>query len=137
MINRRNYVRYIVEGKVSIETEGDTPKTMVGQLLDLSSAGWGAFFKESIDVNTIIQFDLSANFLEEHLKGKGKIIHVTQQRISGSKGFRIGVEFIEADKDTVSRLLNEKQRIIRQEQVRVIEAEKKKQQSKALNIGPF
>lgn len=137
MINRRNYVRYIVEGKVSIKTKGDTSKTMVGQLLDLSSAGWTAFFKESIDVNAIIQFDLTPNFLEKHLKGKGRIIYVTQQKISGSKGFRIGVEFIEADKEIISGLLNEKQRLIRQEQVKVIEAERKKQQSKALNIGPF
>lgn len=137
MINRRNYVRYIVEGKVSIKTEGDIPKTIVGQLLDLSSIGWGAFFKESIDVNAIVQFDLTLNFLEEHLEGKGRIIHVTQQRVSGGNGFRIGIEFTEADKEIVSRLLSEKQRLIRQEQVRIMEAERKKQQSKALDIGPF
>lgn len=137
MINRRNYVRYIMEVKVSVKSEGDASKTMVGEVLDLSSIGWGAIFKESIAINTIIQFDLTSNFLDEHLEGKAKIVHVSQQRESGGKGFRIGVEFIQADKGIVSRFISEKQRIARQEQIRVLEAERKKQQSQGSDIGPF
>lgn len=110
---------------------------MVGQVLDLSSIGWGALFKENIDINTIIQFDLTANFLEEHLEGKGKIVNVRQQKVSGGEGFRIGVEFIQADKDIISRFISEKQRIALQEQTRAMEAERKKQQSQSLDVGPF
>jgi len=137
MINRRNYVRYLMEVKVSIKSEGDNPKTMVGQVLDLSSIGWGALFKESIDMNTIIQFDLTANFLEEHLEGRAKIVNLKQQEVSDGKGFRIGVEFIEVNKNLVSRLISEQQRIAREEQGRVRGAEIKKQQPKDSDMGLF
>ena len=137
MINRRNYVRYIMEVKVTIKTEGDAPKTMIGEVLDLSSIGWGAIFKENIAVNTVIQFDLTANFLDEHLEGRGKIVHASRQGISGGKGFRIGVEFIQADKGIVSRFISEKQRIARQEQIMALEAARKKRQLQDSDIGPF
>jgi len=137
MINKRNYIRYLIEVKVSIKTEADTSKTITGQVVDLSSAGWGAIFKESIALNTIVQFDLSANFLEEHLEGKGKIVHVMQPEASGGKGFRIGVEFIEVNKEIVASFISENQRIIRQEQMRVREAERKRQESGASDFGPF
>ncbi len=46
MINRRNSVRYIMEVKVSVKTEGDAPGTMIGEVLDLSAIGWGLFLKK-------------------------------------------------------------------------------------------
>jgi len=137
MINKRNYVRYIVEAKASFTTEGDASKTMVGQVVDLSSVGWGAIFKESIDTNIVIQFDLTTNFSQEHLEGKGKIIHVTEQKTSSGAGFRIGVKFIEANKEIVSRFISEGQKITQQERIREMEAERKEQQSKASDFGPF
>jgi len=137
MINKRNFVRYLMEVKVSIKVQGDAPRTMVGQVRDLSSIGWGAFFKESIALNSIVEFDLSANFLEAHLEGKGKIVYVRQEDSSGGKGFRMGVEFIEANKEIVSRLISENQRIVQQEQIRAKEAERKRRQSGDYDVGPF
>ncbi len=75
--------------------------------------------------------------MEEHLEGKGKIVNLRQQKVSGGQVFRIGVEFIQADKDIISRFISEKQRIARQEQIRDREAERRKQQSQGPDVGPF
>lgn len=112
MPNRRNFIRYVIEAKISFKTKADVSKIIQGRVLDISTIGWGAFFKENIDVNTVIDFDLAANFFEPHLTGTGKIINVTQYQDPSGNGFRIGTEFIEVDKELVLRFISESQRLL-------------------------
>jgi hypothetical protein len=130
MANRRGSVRYTTKAKVYFKSEGGILKTIEGQLVDISFSGLGVFFKESIDVNTIIQFDLTADFMERHLIGKGKIIYATQQKTYAGNGFKIGVEFIEVNKEIVLMFISENQRKVRKE-------EEGRRQSQAKDFGPF
>ncbi|MEI6631960.1 MAG: PilZ domain-containing protein [bacterium] len=137
MANRRGFLRYTIKAKVCFKYEGNISKTIEGQLVNISFSGLGVFFKESIDVNTIIQFDLTANFIAEHLIGKGKIIYAAQQKTYEGNGFKIGVEFIEVNNEIVLRFISENQRKVREEQKRIIEEEKRRRQLKSTDFGPF
>lgn len=135
MADKRGFVRHSIKAKVSFKFKGEALKTVEGQILDISSAGFGTFLKENIDVNTVVQFDLTADFLEQHLIGNGRIANVTQQKTVVGNSFRIGVEFTEVDKEIVSVFISENQRIINEEQAR-IEAERRRQ-IKSTDFGPF
>lgn len=133
MINKRNFMRYVIEANVRFKTTANVSKDIQGQILDICSLGWGAFFKESIEVNTIIQFDLTTDLLDEHLKGSGRVVYTRQQKSTFGSGFRIGVEFIEVDKDTVLRFISEQQRVNQQRQAKAAQIQLRKQ----TDIGLF
>ncbi|MFH1128187.1 MAG: PilZ domain-containing protein [Candidatus Omnitrophota bacterium] len=135
MADKRGFIRHSIKAKVSFKFKGDLLRTVEGQTLDISSAGFGTFLEESIEVNTVVQFDLSADFLEQHLIGNGRIANVTQSKTVVGNSFRIGVEFIEVDKEIVLAFINKSQRIINEEQAR-IEAERKKH-FESTDYGPF
>ncbi len=126
MFIKRNSLRYSIKAKGTFKSESGDSKVFKGDVLDLGYLGWSIFLKESVAVNTIINFDLSADFLAQHLIGKGKIVYVTPQKITNSIGYRIGVEFIEVNKNIVMMFINENIRIINEERKRV-EAEKRRQ----------
>ena len=107
MADKRDFTRFTIEAKVTFKLEGDVPKTIKSQVVDISTVGWSSIVEESIDVNTIIQFDLISYASDQHLTGKGKITNVTQQKTIADNIFRIGVEFIEADKEAVLVFINE------------------------------
>ncbi len=135
MANKRNFVRYNMDAKVSFKTKEDISKIIQGRVLDISTLGWSASFSQGIDINTIIQFDLTANFLDKHLTGLSKIVNVTQEKTSADTNFRIGVEFIEVDKELVLRFISENRRII-EAQKRKPELDIKKQWVSE-DVGPF
>jgi PilZ domain len=135
MANKRGALRYPIKAKVNFKFEGGDSQAIEGKVLDLGYLGWSILLKESIAVNTIIQFDLSVDFLEQHLIGKGKIVNLTQQKTAVDSGFRIGVEFVEVDKNIILEFINENERIIKEERRR-IEAQRRRQWG-STGIGPF
>ena len=76
MNEKRGSIRYAANATVSFKAEGDDLKVMQGQLLNISYSGCAVTLKENIEADTMIQFDISADFSREHLTGKGKIVHV-------------------------------------------------------------
>ncbi len=119
MANKRDFIRYVIDAKISFRTKKDESRVIQGQVVDISTLGWGAFLKESIDVGTIIDFDLTVNFFDTHLIGTGRIISVVQSKDSARTGFRIGMEFIEVDKVLVLKFISENQRMIEGQRKRV------------------
>lgn len=110
MLERRNYKRFIFENKIFLKFENDPTKSVEGELLDISFVGFSFFLKESVNANAtvqgIVQFD--APFLvEHHLVGRGKVVYVLPDRLYEQKGFRIGLEFIEVDKEILLNSINQ------------------------------
>ena len=132
MDNKRKFARYAIDAKACFKTLGNESKNLEGRVLDIGSLGWGAFFKENIELDTMIEFDLIPNFLNEHLVGSGKIVHMLPHKIGSINGFRVGVEFIEVDKNIVLRIINEKIRLDALEHNRKMEEVRKRG-----SVGPF
>ena len=89
--------------------ESDLAKIIEGKLLDISFGGLSIFLKESIElgaiVQAIVQFN-SPNVLEKQLVGRGTVVHASQYSLNGQDGFRIGLEFIEVDKEIVINIID-------------------------------
>ncbi len=130
MFIKRNSLRYPIKAKGTFKSESGDPKVFEGDVLDLGYLGWSIFLKESVAVNTIIEFDLSADFLAQHLIGKGRIAYVAQLKIANNTGYRIGVEFIEFNKNIVMTFINENIRIVNEERIRRDAARKRQLESK-------
>jgi len=135
MIVKRNSLRYFIKAKGFFKSESGDSKVFEGKVLDLGYLGLSIFLKESVPSNIIINFDISADFLVQHLIGKGKIVYVTQQKTIMGDGFRVGVEFMEVDKNIIIEFINENQRMINEERKR-IEAGRRNRQG-ASGCGPF
>jgi len=127
MFEKREYDRQTIKAKVWFKFDQDEMKTLLGEVLDISYLGLGGFFKEKIAVGTIINFDLFAEFLEEHLFCKGEVVHATEQSVNEDKGFKVGVKFIEIDKEGVLELINRSRKIIEHDLKRNMESKHKKQ----------
>jgi len=135
MPDKRDSLRYIINAKVAFKTEDGTDRVFEGQVLDFGFLGWSIFLKENIALNTIIHFDLSVNFLHQHLIGKGQIVNVAPQKKALENGFRIGVKYLEVDKDTIIAFVNESQRLKKEARNRAEEMRKKQWGSP--DCGPF
>ena len=109
MKDKRNYRRFNLENSIFLKFESDPTKIIEGKLLDISFVGMSIFLKESVNVDflvqTIVQFDFPAS-VEQHLIGKGRIVHVKKQKLYAENGFRIGVEFVEVNKEVVLDIFN-------------------------------
>jgi len=130
MGEKRGYIRYALEGDITWKPEGDSSGAVKGRLLDISFSGVSVFLKESVDNNTIVQFDFSTNLIEHHFLGKAKIIHVKKQKLYHEDGFKIGLEFIEVNKGLVLSLVN---RI----QSKICEEARRRWQTMPKDVGPI
>ncbi len=83
--------------------------TLQGKLLDISFTGASIFLKESVNpqswVQTVVQFDVATS-VERHFIGKGRVVQVKPHKLYAENGYRIGIEFIEVDKEVVLDILN-------------------------------
>ena len=112
MNEKRGSIRYAANATVSFKAEGADLKVMQGQLSNISYSGCAVTLKENIAADTMIQFDIAADFSREHLTGKGKVVHVGQQKTFTGGSFKIGIKFIEYDQNAVLRFISESQRRI-------------------------
>lgn len=112
MPDKRSYLRFNASGIVDIKTESDTPKIFQGELINIGFRGFSVSLKEKIDIDTVVQFELRAETWSRPLIGKGKIKNIAEGKRYGVGGFRVGIEFIEADTDNVKLLLNKIRRKI-------------------------
>lgn len=109
MHDKRNYRRFNFENSIFLKFESDPAKIIEGKLLDFSFVGLSVFLKENVNVDAIVQAIVQFDFLssvEQHLVGRGRVVHVKQHRLYAQNGFRIGLEFIEVDKDLVISILD-------------------------------
>lgn len=115
MHDKRNYRRFSFENSIFLKFESDPTKIIEGKLLDISFVGLSIFLNGNVNgdslVQTIVEFDVLSP-LGKHLVGKGKIIDVGKYRLYAQDGFRIGVEFVEVDKEIVINSLNRLESII-------------------------
>ena len=137
MNEKRGSIRYAANATVSFKAEGDDPKVMQGQLLNISYSGCAVTLKENIAADTMIQFDIAADFSREHLTGKGKVVHVGQQKTFTGGFFKIGIKFIEYDQNAVLRFISESQRRMLQEERRKVEEQRKRGQLGSTDFGPY
>ena len=64
MLIKRGSLRYPVKARGCFKFEGNDSKVFEGKVLDLGYLGFSVILKESVAVNTIVEFDLSVDLLK-------------------------------------------------------------------------
>ncbi|MDD5130161.1 MAG: PilZ domain-containing protein [Candidatus Omnitrophica bacterium] len=111
MPDKRAFRRFSLENNIFLKFENDPAKIIDCKLLDISFGGASIFLKENINLDTMLQciaqFDYPVS-VERNLIGKCRVVSVKKHRLYAQDGFRIGVEFVEVDKDilieTITRI---------------------------------
>ncbi len=127
---KRDYIRYSVNGTVNIKIEGDMPNIFKADLLDVSFLGLSVYLKERIEIGAIVQFELTTELMGRPLIGKGKIKHIKEVKRYDSSGFRTSIEFIDIDKGSIVDFLNKIQGKIAAET-------RRRWQTKKPDLGPL
>lgn len=117
---RRRYVRYKIEGSVILRIKDKTVSSVKVDLVDISFLGIGVDTQEEIKTGVKCQFELRTKLSGKAITGRARIKNVKELTKGNARSFRIGLEFIEVDKDAVQFLINGIQR--------AVAAEKRKEQ---------
>lgn len=118
MQEKREYQRFSLNDSIFLRFENEPEKVIKAELLDISLGGLSIFLKENAElgatVETIVQFDYLVS-AERKLVGKGRVAHVTKCELFEQDGYKIGVEFIEVDKEIVTNIIDRIRKALLQE----------------------
>lgn len=106
MQERRKYIRYNAEGSVIIKAQDGTSRNIQANLVDISFLGIGLEVGEKISSGTDVEFELTTKLWDKTIIGKGKIKHVQEIKRYDTDILRIGIEFIDVDKETIQCIIN-------------------------------
>jgi hypothetical protein len=112
MAERRDYIRFITRGEVKLKTESDPSRVLTTELIDASFQGISVYSKESIEIDTVVQFELTLERVRWSFCGKGKVKNIEELKKYVYPCFRIGIEFTEVNKDDSQELINKIQIMI-------------------------
>lgn len=98
----RFFKRFLFAGTIMVtpDTAG-TPRTIKGELADISFKGGGFYAKEQLNRGDRVEFFLANQEMDVKLRGRGKIVAVSQPKDKGLGMFRYGIEFSILDSETL------------------------------------
>lgn len=107
MAERRGYLRYDVEGYINLKTEDGASSSFKVEVIDISFLGASVYSNERIEIlDKVVYFELNSGLLEQPLTGKGRIKYIREEPRGKTTVFRMGLEFIEVDKNNLLHFLN-------------------------------
>lgn len=115
MPDKRSHARFHVRGRVKMHTESEPPAIFEGELLNMSFRGFCVYVKHKekaadIGADTVVRFELAADLCRKPLTGRGRIRNMLQGGKYGMHAMRLGVEFIDMDRNTIMVFMTNVQR---------------------------
>ena len=133
MKEQRKYIRYDLEGwaRLKFEAEGtvdikrvdDLSHVIRADLQDISYGGISVWAGEKMESGANVLFELTTKFWDDPISGKGKVRYAREMRRLGEHKIRVGIEFLEVNREIVKDILN---RILED----ICQAARKSEQSK-------
>ena len=102
---RRLFVRFLMSGVVVLQLDPQNPSTIDCELIDLSYDGVGLYSPERLAVNSKVKFIVINRQLNVNIGGIGRAVYCNPAKYSGKDYFRVGLEFLEADRQQVRDIL--------------------------------
>jgi len=106
MPEKRSFLRFALKGNITLHPEDDPTRIIKGDLVNISFLGLAANLRENIGTDITVQFELTTSLLKVPLTGKGKIKHTKSITVDNTSLLRVGITFIDIDKDIIMRILN-------------------------------
>lgn len=106
MSEKRGYVRYTIDGNITLKTEEGGSYVLKIHVTDISFLGVSMYSPEKLDlIGKIVQFELATELSGQTMSGKGKIKYIKEEKKGEVSVFRMGLEFIDVNKDILLEFL--------------------------------
>ena len=102
---RRFFVRFLMSGAAVLQLDPENPATMDCELIDLSYDGVGLYSPQQLAVNLKVKFIIINRQLNANIGGIGRVVYCNPVKYNGKDHFRVGLEFLEADRKQVRDIL--------------------------------
>ena len=103
-MERRLFVRFTMTSSVTLSPEKDDLVRIPCDLCDMSYEGLGVYSPKNILVERI-KFAIFNHELNVNLKGTARVVFCKSVRYNDKDCFRVGLEFLEVDRDNVRDIL--------------------------------
>jgi len=103
MSEKRGYTRYSINGEITLTAENGDPIVFQVSVTDISFLGVSISLSENVDnlIDQVILFELTTELYSHPLSGKGKIKYTKEEKKGTDLIYRIGLEFVDVDKDSL------------------------------------
>jgi len=103
MLEQREHVRYSIEGSANIKPEDGTAQAINTELIDICYKGIGVRANEKIETGACVGFKLIIKQFDKPIVGTGRVKYSKEY---GAGIFRMGIEFINIDKETIGFVIS-------------------------------
>lgn len=117
MSESRLFTRFIVEGEMLIQLQGQGSAMVKTELVDISFKGAGVYSPKKIELDTPVKFVVSGKLFKNSIRGAGRIKYVHPWKRGGQDVYRIGIEFVDVDSDLVLDRLKDLREILPKNQM--------------------
>ena len=105
MSERRHFDRLRLDGNVHIKSENGQPLESKAFLENISYVGFGMYCAQKLVPESVVDFELTAQHLDRPIIGRGRVRYVMDPVSERSPFYRMGIEFMDTDKDVVTYLI--------------------------------
>jgi hypothetical protein len=103
-VERRLFVRFAMSGAAIIQVDPEKSASIDCELIDLSFDGVGLYSTKLLKAGSNVKFLIINRQLNLNLGGIGRVVY--SQRVYADKDyFRVGLEFVEVDREQVKSIL--------------------------------
>ena len=104
VVERRLFVRFAMSGAVIVQIDPQQNSSIDCELIDLSFDGVGLYAMKQLNADSRVKFLIINRQLNVNLGGIGRVVYC--QRVYADKDYyRVGLEFIEVDREQVKSIL--------------------------------
>lgn len=115
MKEQRAFYRLSAAGEVIFQ-EKDIPNSSI---IDISYNGIAIYSKKKIEIGKLLVFELKINLVCEPIQCSGVIKYISEKNIHGSLIYKIGIEFVDIEKNNVVFIIKRIQSAFAEQQKRI------------------
>ncbi len=130
MQEKRGYQRYLINGSVNLKFEESDLSISKAELVDIGFIGFSIHSRDEIALGQIVQFEIIPELMDNSLIGKGRIKDIAQVPQNDVLVYRVGIEFIDVEKNDILKLININQ-------AKIIAETERSHRQKPSDFGPY
>lgn len=130
MQEKRGYVRYLINGRVNLIFDNKDSTILKVDLVEIGFIGFSIYTPDKLELGKIVQFEIMTELMDNSLIGKGEIKDIAQVTENEVLVYRVGIEFIDVEKNDILKLININQ-------AKIIAETEKQHRQKPSDFGPY
>jgi hypothetical protein len=108
LTEKRRHTRLPLDGSIILRTRNGRITATRGRLDDLSLGGLRLTSPEELEIGNDVEFFVRSRSLDDRMSGRGIIKNMERMDSRPSPRYRVGVQFMDVDKNRVEKILDKK-----------------------------